>query len=209
MTTKSSAIMETVDDGIVTSIEGDGEIVETAVDSVRHAVNQSISRCEGRAEGTAQQEGRVMTAPRGDVGLRNRTMNLRRTGVCVALLAIAVALQGCLLFVAGAAAGAGVGVVSYSGNELRVTREVGVDRAWEAVEGALQELQWPVIAGETHKDAAGGALMARNSNDQPVHVQLARQSDRLTEIRIRVGTFSTAANHAAGQLLYEKMKARL
>jgi uncharacterized protein DUF3568 len=129
--------------------------------------------------------------------------------VCAALLAVAVALQGCVLFVAGAAAGAGAGVVSYSGNELRVTHEVGLDRAWDAANGALQESQYPVIAGETHKDAAGGVLLARTSKDQPVRVRLARQSDQLTEIRIRVGTFSTAANHAAAQLLYEKIKTRL
>jgi hypothetical protein len=122
---------------------------------------------------------------------------------------VALAGQGCALLVVGAAAGAGAGTVSYVGNELRVTREVTVDRAWEAAHAAVRELEFVVIPGETRKDATGGILTARNAKDQPVKIQLLRLSDRLTEIRIRVGIFSTSANRAAAQLLYDKMKLRM
>ena len=129
--------------------------------------------------------------------------------ILAVVLGGALALQGCALFVVGAAVGAGAGAVSYTGNELRVTHDVTVDRAWGAAEAACKDLGFPVITGKSHKDAIGGTLVARNATDQPVEVQLIRQTDKLTEIRIRVGTFSTSANRASAQLLYDKLKTRL
>jgi ABC-type anion transport system duplicated permease subunit len=126
-----------------------------------------------------------------------------------ALLAGIVAAQGCALFLVGAAVGAGAGTVSYMGNELRTTQEVGMDRAWTAANATMQEMQYRVIQDKTVKDATGGTVYARNAKDQPVRVQLIRQSDRVTEIRVRVGTFDTAANRQTAQLFYDKMKARL
>lgn len=136
-------------------------------------------------------------------------LHLKQSLMCAALLAGMSALQGCALFVIGAVAGGAVGAVSYAGNELRVVHEVSVDRAWNAAQGAVEELRYSIIAGETRKDATGGTVTARNAKDQPVRIQLLRQSDRLTDVRIRVGTFNTAANRAAAQLLYDQMKARL
>jgi hypothetical protein len=138
-----------------------------------------------------------------------KVMKSKHWVMCAMMLAGMVTLQGCVLFVVGVAAGAGAGAVSYVGNELRVTQEVSLDRAWEAAHGAMQDLQYSVISDESHKDAAGAALMARNSKDQPVRVQLVRQSDSLTEIRIRVGTFTTSENGAAAKLVYDKIRDRL
>src|SRR5262245_40401343 len=123
---------------------------------------------------------------------------------CAALLGGALALQGCALFVVGVAAGAGAGAVSYAGNELRVTQEASMDRAWEATKGSAEELQYSIVSSKTHKDATGGILIAHNAKDQSIQVRLVRQSDRLVNMRIRVGVFSTSANRAAAQLMYEK-----
>ena len=125
------------------------------------------------------------------------------------LIASSLALQGCTLLMVGAAAGAGAGAVSYVGNEVRATHEVTVDRAWEATQTAYGELGFPVISGKSRKDALGGTLAARNAQDQLVSVRLIRQSDSLTEIRVRIGTFSTAANRAAAQVTYDRIRARL
>ena len=133
-------------------------------------------------------------------------MRLQNWATGAAMLFGAVVLQGCALLVVGAAVG--VGAVSYVGNELRVTQEVTVDRAWDAAQGALAELKIPIISGKSHKDATGGTLIARNARDQEVQIQFVRQSDRLTEIRVRIGIFDTAANRAAAQLVYDKMRAR-
>jgi hypothetical protein len=134
---------------------------------------------------------------------------LKRVAIGIALVACLAMTQGCFLFVVGAVAAGAAGTVSYVGNELHVTQEVSVDRAWSAANGAVQDMQFSVITSKTFKDATGATLTARNAKDQPVRIQLARTSDRLTEIRIRVGTFDTAENRAEAQLLWDKMKSRI
>jgi hypothetical protein len=52
-------------------------------------------------------------------------------------------------------------------------------------------------------------LVAKNAKNQDVIIQIIRQSDRLMEIRVRVGTFDTAENRAGSQLVYDKMRARM
>lgn len=136
-------------------------------------------------------------------------MKLMRWLLVVALIAAAGVFQGCALFVVGAVAGAAGGGVSYLGNELCVTQEVTVDRVWNAAHSAVSELQFSVISTESYKDGTGGTLVSRNAKQQKVKVVMMRQSDRLTEIRIRVGSFNTAANRAAAQLVYDKMKSRM
>jgi hypothetical protein len=134
---------------------------------------------------------------------------LKRVAIGFALVACLAMTQGCFLFVVGAVAAGAAGTVSYVGNELHVTQEVSVDRAWSAANGAIQDLQFSLITSKTSKDSTGGTLSARNAKDQPVRIQLARTSDRLTEIRIRVGTFDTSENRATAQLIWDKMKSRM
>jgi len=134
---------------------------------------------------------------------------LKRVAIGVALMACLAMTQGCFLFVVGAVAAGAVGTVSYVGNELHVTQQASVDQAWSAANGAVQDLQFSVITSKSFKDVTGGTLEARNGKDQPVRIQLARNSDRVTEIRIRVGTFDTTENRQTAQLVWDKMKARL
>ncbi len=132
-------------------------------------------------------------------------MNLRRIVNVLAIVACLMGAQGCALFVIGAAVGAGVGTASYVGNELRVTREVSLDRAWSAANDAVKDMEFRVDKTKTLKDAMSGTIVATTAQNQPVHVQVLRQSDKLTEIRIRVGTFDTTANRQSAQLIYDKM----
>ncbi|MBI3986537.1 MAG: DUF3568 family protein [Lentisphaerae bacterium] len=129
-----------------------------------------------------------------------------------ALAAVAISALvggGCAMFVVGAAAGAGAGTVSYCGNELRVSRAVSLDRAWEAANAAMKEMTFPIIPLGTNKDGTGGFIQGRNAGDQKVRIRLIRQSDQVTEIRVRVGTFSTAENRNAAQLLYDTISKHL
>lgn len=136
-------------------------------------------------------------------------MRLKELALAVVLVSSLMAAQGCALFVVGAVAGAAAGTVSYVGNELRSSQDVSVDKAWSAANDAVRELQFSVITDKTHKDATGGTLTARTAKDQQVRIQLIRTSDRVTEIRIRVGAFDTTANRSTAQLVWDKMKARL
>jgi len=126
-----------------------------------------------------------------------------------AVVVMIIAVQGCALFLIGAGAGTAVGVVSYSGNELHSTQDVGLNRAWEAATAAMTDMEFTIIPAETRKDGSGGVVRGRNAKDQPVRIQLLRLADKVTEIRVRVGEFDTAANKAAAQALYDKLKVHL
>ena len=101
--------------------------------------------------------------------------------------------------------GAGVGAVAYYNNELVATRDVTVDRAWDAAHAVMKEMEYTVIPAETHKDAAGGVVQGRNAKDQVVSVKLIRKTDKSTEIRVRVGLFATSEGRAAEQMIYDKL----
>ena len=126
-----------------------------------------------------------------------------------ALVAMIFTAQGCALFLIGAGAGAAIGVVSYTGNELCVMHDATLNRTWDAATAAMREMEFIVIPAETHKDSLGGIVKGQNAKNQRVQIQLLRQTEQVTEIRIRVGEFDTAANKAAAQLLYDKLKAHL
>ncbi len=127
------------------------------------------------------------------------------------LILVAVAtmplVQGCaLLLIGGVAAGVAYGTVKYVNNTLQVTEEVSLDKAWNAANATLKELQMPVTAST--KDGASGKLEARNAKNQPVTIQLMRKTDGVTEIQITVGTFESSANQAEAQQIYDRMKSR-
>lgn len=127
-------------------------------------------------------------------------------------MVLAMALMGttgCAVFMVGSAAGLGAGVVSYVGNELQVSREIGLDNAWEAANKAMKDMEYTIIPVKTRKDKTCGIIEGRNAKSQTVRMELIRRTDLITDIRIRVGVFATAANKAAGQLLYEKMNKHL
>lgn len=88
---------------------------------------------------------------------------------------------------AGAAAGAGVGTYAYVNGELCSTEAVKLDKAWDAAQAGVKELGYNAV--EKHNDAPEAKLTARDAGDKKVQVRLIKQSDTVTEIRIRVGTF--------------------
>lgn len=131
-------------------------------------------------------------------------MKLRLLELTLLLGLAALGTTGCVVLVAGAAAGGGV---SYVANELRVNEPVNIDKAWSAARHALDDVRYIMLS--EHADATYAIWKGRNALDQPVVVTLKRLSDKATEIRIRVGTVSTAQNRAAADLVYSKLKARL
>ena len=94
--------------------------------------------------------------------------------------------------------------MKYVGNTLQVTHDVSLDRAWNAANAALKELQMPVTSSKN--DALSGHLEARNAQEQPVSIDLLRKTEKVTQIRIVVGTFDTSANREAARLIYDTMK---
>ncbi|MBM3858907.1 MAG: DUF3568 family protein [Verrucomicrobia bacterium] len=137
-------------------------------------------------------------------------MKIKNVVLSCALLAVCLFPQGCaLLLVGAAAAGGAVGAVSYYGNELQTIQEITLDKAWTAAQATANALQFKTEADRSRKDGIKGILYCRNADSQPVLIRVIRQSDKLTEVRIRVGTFDTASNRHAAQTVFEKMRSRM
>jgi hypothetical protein len=104
----------------------------------------------------------------------------------VSMLGLSLILSyGCAALLIGGAAGAGT--VAYVGGELKSTEEVAMNRAWEAASKAMDDLEFAVTSKD--KDAFFGQLIARGAGDKKISVKVKKQSDTVTEIRIRVGIF--------------------
>ena len=88
-------------------------------------------------------------------------------------------------FLMGGAAGAGT--VAYVGGELKTVEEVSLNRAWDATQKAMKDLEFTITSKE--KDAFNSQLIAKGAANKTIKIKLNKQSDTLTKIRIRVGTF--------------------
>jgi hypothetical protein len=118
-----------------------------------------------------------------------RTARLWKEIVAVMICVSVLLSCGCAALVVGGAAGAGA--VAYVRGELKSLEDVTVAQAWVAAKQAMSDLEFSVTSEE--KDAFNGQLIARGASDKKITVNLARKSDVVTEVRIRVGTFGDEA----------------
>jgi hypothetical protein len=114
-------------------------------------------------------------------------MRIRCTSAALLLTIVfsGAAMTGCLALAAGAAAG--VGTYAYTQGEMNTTFEAPLDRAWEATQAAMNDLQFPIA--ERSKDALNAELRANQADGTPVRIRLNRATDNTTEVRVRVGMF--------------------
>jgi hypothetical protein len=85
--------------------------------------------------------------------------------------------------------------------EVYSTEKIPFEQAWARALKAMEELEFVVTKQE--KDAITGSLIARGANDKKIEVNLEKQSDELTEIRIWVGAFG---DEAISKLILDKIK---
>jgi hypothetical protein len=95
--------------------------------------------------------------------------------------------SGCPAFLIAAGAAGGIGTYAYIVGELKSTEKVSFDTAWDASQKAMNNLEFTTTSKE--KDAFDGRLIAKGAANKTIKIKLNKQSDTLTEIRIRVGTF--------------------
>ena len=129
------------------------------------------------------------------------TTKLLMTLLMAALLALG---SGCVLFVAGAVAGAGVAGYAWVNGEIKTTVSASLNQSWQASLAAMNDLQFPVTSKA--KDALEGDLTAQNAKDTTIKINLKYISNTSTEIRIRVGTFG---DEALSRTILEKIRAHL
>jgi hypothetical protein len=128
-------------------------------------------------------------------------MKIKSMALTVMLLVTGLLGSGCALFLIGAGVAAGAGTVAYMNGELKAADEVTLDRGWNAAVRAMGDLQFKVTT--TQKDALAGKLVAHRADDTRITILLKKQSDTVTEFRIRVGVFG---DENLSRLIYEKIK---
>lgn len=111
--------------------------------------------------------------------------------------------NGCALVLLGAGGAAGAGTVAYIGGELKASEQIALDRAWSGTQAAMDSLGFTVTSKE--KDAISGELIARGASDKKITVKLKKQTDEVTEIRIRIGTFG---DESMSRQILEEIKKR-
>ncbi len=119
----------------------------------------------------------------------------------VALFAAVTVNSGCVAVAAGAGAGA---AVAYVRGQLDATLSADFDKAVDATNRAIQQLQYAKVS--EHKDALVDTLVARNADDKKIEVRLETVSRGVTKVRIRVGVFGDEPTSIA---ILEKIKANL
>jgi hypothetical protein len=133
-------------------------------------------------------------------------MNLIKTELLITvLMALLLTLgSGCVLFIAGAAAGVGVAGYAWVNGEIKATESASLDRTWNATLAAMKDLEFPVTSQA--KDAVEADLMARNASNTSIAIKLKNLSNTSTEIRIRVGTFG---DESLSRIILNKINSRL
>lgn len=128
-------------------------------------------------------------------------MRLVFSGV-LALALLGAALPGCAALVVGAAAG--VGTVAYVNGELDTYVEATLDESWAATQEAVEDLEFTVT--ESSKDALTAEQVSRTARDHKIRIQLDRETDSTTRIRIRVDVFG---NENLSRTILDKIKSHL
>ncbi len=97
--------------------------------------------------------------------------------------------SGCATLVVGG--GAGAGTAAYIMGELKSMEEASIEKTWQAAQKAVEDLEFFVTTQQ--KDAFSAKLIARSATDKKIKISLKRESEKLTEVRIRVGIFGDEA----------------
>lgn len=118
---------------------------------------------------------------------------------------ILLASSGCAaVALVGVGGGAGAGTIAYLRGELKSMEDAPLERTYQAAQKAVKNLEFIVTSEQ--KDAFSAKLVARSATDKRIEVNLKELSDKLTEVRIRVGTFG---DEALSLLILEHLKKHL
>ena len=114
-------------------------------------------------------------------------MNCKQVIVTPVIISFFLTSIGCTAALVAGGAAAGIGTYKYIKGELESTEKVSLDKAYQATEKAVEDLELTITSKQ--KDAFDGEVIARRATGKKVTIKLKRQSDSVTQIKIRVGTF--------------------
>jgi Protein of unknown function (DUF3568) len=118
-----------------------------------------------------------------------------------AMVVVVVTQSGCL---AVAAAGAAGGTVAYVKGDVEATVDAGVQQTYDATKAAMEELKLPLLSSSVQ--AMQAKVEARVGSDNKATVDIKGQSEKLSKINIRVGTFG---DDGLSQTILAKIRAHL
>jgi hypothetical protein len=124
--------------------------------------------------------------------------------ITVLMASLLTLMSGCVLFVVGAAAGAGVAGYAWVNGEIKTTESASLDRTWNATLAAMKDLEFPVTSQA--KDALEADLTARNASNTSINIKLMKMDSASTEVHIRVGTFG---DESMSHAILNKINSRL
>jgi hypothetical protein len=129
-------------------------------------------------------------------------MTARIAAAWVVALAAAVGVAGC----AGQRASATDAPERFHpvSGALTTTLQAPMDQAWNAAQGAVEELQFR--AGTKTKDALTALMTAKTADNGEVKIRLDKRSEGVTWVRIGVGPFG---KEATARAVLQKIKEKL
>src|SRR5947208_15129425 len=127
---------------------------------------------------------------RADTRHGGASMRSLRVALFVVILGLVMVSQaGCLLFVAGAAAGTGAGVAYVKGKSVN-TVDGNPKQVAVATEKAFKDMNMVVVSNNA--STVDAEIVARTARDVKVDVVAKSESDKLSAVYVRVGVFGDA-----------------
>ncbi len=130
-------------------------------------------------------------------------MKTKLLSLFVAVMAVFFG-NGCVLLLVGGAAAAGAGAVMYVDGELKADEATSLVQANKATLATLKDLQFALVGNVASPLQI--KLTVRTSTDQKIVITLNKQSETVTEIRVRVGTFG---DEPLSRTILDKIKTHL
>lgn len=128
--------------------------------------------------------------------------NILRIMIAVAASGAIAVTSGCLAVAAGAAAGGGT--FAYMQGEMSTTFEAPIEKVWEATHRAVESLEFTIESDA--RDALQGRVNVRQADNTRIRISLERQTDDLTDVRVRVGIFG---DEAKSRLILDRIRSNL
>jgi hypothetical protein len=121
-------------------------------------------------------------------------MNYLAEGKWILLICFAtMASAGCVLFVAGAGVGAGVGGAEYVHGELKQAYAAPMEKAWKASLATVDELKMKTAEKWTDNLDQNRAMKGKTDEGKDFQIALEAMSKDVTMVKVRIGLFGDEA----------------
>ena len=109
---------------------------------------------------------------------------MKRIGMLLILLTLAVAASGCWIVLAGAAGATGV---YYMNGVAEKSYPYAVEKTYDGVLAALKDGE--ITPYQKGFDATSGTIEATLADGKKLKIELKAMGDNVTRVRLRIGTF--------------------